>query len=69
MTPMTLFRTPEAYFLIKVHKQNQAARPIISSYNSYSYNTTKYLAKLLTPAITSNKSYIKDSFDFVEKIK
>ncbi|CAF5121111.1 unnamed protein product [Rotaria sp. Silwood1] len=69
MRPMTCSRTPEAYFLIKVHKLNQPARPIISSYNSYNYNTAKYLAKLLKPAMTCNKSYIKDSFGFVEKIK
>ncbi|CAF1474707.1 unnamed protein product [Rotaria sordida] len=69
MRPMTCSRTPEAYFLVKVHKQNQPVRPIISSYNSYNYNTAKYLAKLLTPAMTRNKSYIKDSFDFVEKMK
>ena len=67
--PMTCSRTPEAYFLIKVHKKNLPVRPIISSYNSYNYNTAKYLAKLLTPAMTCNKSYIKDSFDLVDKIK
>ncbi|CAF3835154.1 unnamed protein product [Rotaria sp. Silwood1] len=67
--PNTCSRTPEAYFLVKVHKENQPVRPIISSYNSYNYNTAKYLAKLLTSAMTCNKSYTKDSFDFVEKIK
>jgi hypothetical protein len=69
MRPDTCSRTPEAYFLIKVHKQNQPVRPIISSYNAYNYNTAKFLAKLLTPAMTTNKSYIKDSFDFTERIK
>ena len=37
MRPMTCSRTPEAYFLIKVHKKNLPVRPIISSYNSYNY--------------------------------
>ncbi|CAM4989321.1 unnamed protein product [Rotaria socialis] len=69
MRPVTYSRTPEAYFLVKVHKQNQPVRPIISSYNSYNCNAAKYLAKLLTLAMTCNKSYIKDSFDFVTKIK
>lgn len=69
MRPKTCSRTPEAYFLTKVHKQNQPVRPIISSYNSYNYNTAKFLAKLLAPSMTCNMSYIKDSFDLVNKIK
>jgi hypothetical protein len=31
-------------------------------------NTAKYLAKLLAPAVTDAPSYVKDSFDFVNKI-
>ena len=29
MRPVTCSRTPEAYFLVKVHKLNQPVRPII----------------------------------------
>ena len=38
--PKTGSRTPEAYFLIKVHKQNLPVRPIISSYDAYNYNAS-----------------------------
>ncbi|CAF4139229.1 unnamed protein product, partial [Rotaria sordida] len=53
-------------------KEYKERRPMMCSRmpeNSYNYNTAKYLANLLTFATTCNKSYIKDSFDFVEKIK
>ena len=67
--PDTGSRTPEAYFLVKVHKAGQPVRPIISSYNSYNYNAAKYLAMLLKPSISKCPSYIKDSFDFANIIK
>ncbi|CAF1001348.1 unnamed protein product [Rotaria sordida] len=69
MRPKTGSRTLEAYFLVKVHKSGQPVRPIISSYNSYNYNTAKYLATLLKPAISTCPSYVKDSFDFARIIK
>ncbi|CAF4119666.1 unnamed protein product, partial [Adineta steineri] len=69
MRPDTGSRTPEAYFLVKIHKTGQPVRPIISSYNSYNYNTAKYLATLLKPAISQCPSYVKDSFDFARIIK
>ncbi|CAF1253614.1 unnamed protein product [Didymodactylos carnosus] len=69
MRPRTGSRTPEAYFLVKVHKNNLPLRPIISSYDSYNYNTAKYLANLLTPALRDAPSYVKDTFDFVDKIQ
>ncbi|CAF3775583.1 unnamed protein product [Rotaria socialis] len=69
MRPDTGSRTPEAYFLVKVHKTDQPVRPIISSYNSYNYNTAKRLATLLKPAILKYPSYVKDSFDFARIIK
>ena len=69
MRPDTGSRTPEAYFLVKVHKDGQPVSPIISSYNSYNYNTAKYLATLLNPAISQCPPYVKDSFDFTRIIK
>lgn len=69
MRPDTGSRTPEAYFLVKVHKLGQPVRPIISSYNSYNFKTAKYLALLLKPCISKCPSYIKDSFDFAKIIK
>ena len=69
MRPDTGSRTPEAYFLVKVHKNEQPVRLIISSYNSYNYNTAKYLAALLKPAISKCPSYVKDSFHFAKIIQ
>ncbi|CAF1246423.1 unnamed protein product [Rotaria sordida] len=69
MRPKTGSRTLEAYFLVKVHKSGKPVRPIISSYNSHNYNTAKYLATLLKPAISTCPSYVKDSFDFARIIK
>ncbi|CAF3404706.1 unnamed protein product, partial [Rotaria sp. Silwood2] len=69
MRPDTGSRTPEAYFLIKVHKSGQPVRPIISCYNSYNYYTAKYLATLLKPAISKCPSYVKDPFEFAKIIK
>ncbi|CAF1592066.1 unnamed protein product, partial [Didymodactylos carnosus] len=69
MRPDTGSRTPEAYFLVKVHKSGQPVRTIISSYNSYNYNMAKYLIALLKPAISQCPSYVKDSFDFARIIK
>lgn len=69
MRPDSGSRTPEAYFLVKVHKSGQPVRPIISCYNSYNYNTAKYLAALLKPTVNKCPSYVKDSFDFANIIK
>ncbi|CAF1092774.1 unnamed protein product, partial [Didymodactylos carnosus] len=69
MRERTGSRTPEAYFLVKVHKNNLSLGPIISSYDSYNYNTAKYLANLLASALKDAPSYVKDTFDFVDKIQ
>ena len=37
------------YGLPKTHKQNILLHPIISSIGRFSYKTTKYLSKLLSP--------------------
>ena len=58
------------YGLPKMHKLNSnndklKLRPIISSINTYNYELSRFLAKLLDPCI--NKSYVaKDTFSFVE---
>ncbi|CAF0888090.1 unnamed protein product [Didymodactylos carnosus] len=69
MRPDTGSRTPEAYFLVKIHKKDLPVRPIISSYDSYNYRTAKYLAELLSPAMKDGRSYLKDTFHFVDKIR
>ncbi|CAF1482133.1 unnamed protein product, partial [Didymodactylos carnosus] len=76
MRPKTGSRTPYvclfpyvAYFLPKVHKSTLPVRPIISSYDAYNHNTARYLANLLLSSISESDSYLKDSFEFVHRIK
>ena len=58
--------------LPKFHKpkpfQDLKFRPIITNYNSYNYNLSKYLAELLKP-FNKSEFCVKDSFQFVENFK
>jgi hypothetical protein len=57
------------YCLPKVHKQNTPLRPIISAIDTYNYKLAKYLDKILKPLVNDNEYILKDTFDFVNKIK
>jgi sugar-specific transcriptional regulator TrmB len=57
------------YGLPKVHKTGYPIRPIISTIGSYQYQLSKYLARAIRDARPQANSYIKDSFEFVKKIK
>ncbi|CAF4527878.1 unnamed protein product, partial [Rotaria sp. Silwood2] len=57
------------YGLPKVHKNGYPIRPIISTIGSYQYHLSKYLARAIREARPQANSYIKDSFEFVKKIK
>ena len=57
------------YGLPKVHKTGYPIRPIISTIGSYQYQLSKYLARKIREARPQANSYIKDSFEFVKKIK
>ncbi|CAF4594349.1 unnamed protein product [Rotaria sp. Silwood2] len=57
------------YGLPKAHKTGYPLRPIISTRGSYQYQLSKYLAKAIREARPQASSYIKDSFEFVKKIK
>ena len=60
---------PYMYGQIKTHKQNNPARPIISSVGSISYNLSKYLVTLLNPLIgTISNTHIKNNVDLIEKL-
>ena len=60
---------PVFYGLPKAHKTGYPLRPIISTIGSYQYQLSKYLAKAIRDARPQAPSYIKDSFEFVKKIK
>ena len=66
------------YMLPKIHKKPQSwsvpfkippGRPIVSDCGSETYQTAKFIDFYLNPLSKLHTSYIKDTFDFVQKIK
>ena len=62
-------QAPRFYGLPKVHKPGTPVRPIVSSIGSISYPCAKYIAGILKPLVGKTSSFIKNSADFVDKIK
>lgn len=70
------YRSRLFYFLPKIHKPRQnwidnipPGRPIISDCGSESYGIAEYLDSFLTPLSNKHASYLKDTTDFIHKIK
>ncbi len=61
-------RTPQLYGLVKIHKDGNPLRPIVSACSSFNYNLGKFLVWTIQPYLGSHSSFIKDSRDFVSKI-
>ncbi|CAF0863808.1 unnamed protein product [Brachionus calyciflorus] len=57
------------YGLPKIHKEGCPIRPIISAVGTYNYKLAKYLDEILKPLLDNSKYILKDTFDFVNKIK
>ena len=75
MFPSTI-RTPQFYILPKTHKEFDdnlplgfPGRPIVSAYNSSTENISKYLDSILNPYVQCLSSYVKDTTDFISKVK
>ena len=60
---------PKFYGLPKVHKINHPLRPIVSSVGSITYEAAKHLAKILGPLVGKTPYHVKNSNDFVDKIR
>ena len=60
---------PRVYGLPKIHKASVPLRPIVSSICAVTYNVAKFLAKTLSPLVGKTEHFVKDSRDFVSKIK
>ncbi|XP_029161095.1 uncharacterized protein LOC114932855 [Nylanderia fulva] len=60
---------PRCYGLPKVHKKGYPLRIIVSSVGSPTYNVAQYLREILSISIPKPKSYVKDSWTFVEAIR
>lgn len=71
-------RARRFYLLPKIHKDPSKwskpllippGRPIVSDCNSETYRSAEYIDFYLNPLAKKHNSYIKDTYDFVEKIK
>ena len=65
----TSYDVPKFYGLPKIHKANVPLRPTVSSIGSLTYAAAKYLAKILGPLVGNTPHRIKNSGDFVSKLK
>ena len=66
------------YLLPKIHKDRRKwtiadkmpeGRPIVSDVESESYRVSQLLKQFLTPLSTKHDSYIKNTYDFVDRIR
>ena len=66
------------YLLPKIHKDPSSwtipfeippARPIVSDCNSETYATAEFIEFYLNPLSVKHPSYIKDTYDFIEKVR
>ena len=62
-------RTPIFYMLPKIHKINNPGRPVISSVNSHREKISAYVDEFLRPITERLPSYIRDTTDFIQRIK
>ena len=57
------------YGLPKIHKSNVPLRPIVSSIGNITHNVSKFLTQVLSPLMGKGPHFIKNSADFVKKIR
>ncbi|GAA6106737.1 uncharacterized protein LOC105009030 isoform X1 [Tachysurus ichikawai] len=70
-------RPRQFYLLPKIHKPQTSwptpstppGRPIVSDCGSESYRTAEFLDYYLNPLSTKHDSYIRDTYDFIDKVK
>ena len=62
-------RTPEFYLFPKIHKKNIPGRPVISSSGCHTEKISAFVDQYLQPAAKELPSHIRDTDDFIEKMK
>ena len=62
-------RTPIFYMLPKIHKPNNPGRPVISSVNSHTEKLSAYVDEFLRPLAQALPSHIRDTTDFITRLK
>lgn len=60
---------PKLYALPKTHKPGKKMRPIVSNVNAPTYKIAKWLVKELNKLPRIKSRSVKNSFEFIEKIK
>ncbi|XP_076069797.1 uncharacterized protein LOC143041676 [Oratosquilla oratoria] len=60
---------PKMYGLPKIHKEGVPLRPIIAFRGSPTYNLAKALAKRLRPVVEKSERMLKNSTDFVDRLR
>ena len=58
-----------SYGLPKIHKNNMPIHPILSACGTATNNTAKFITKILQNYCGQTSSFVKDSTDFIKKIK
>jgi hypothetical protein len=61
-------RTPHLYLLLKIHKQDNPGRPIISGCEGPTVKLSQYADHLLKPLLNHIPSYVQDTTDFLRRI-
>ena len=77
LSPPSDLKPRQFYLLPKIHKAHDKwphpsmpeGRPIVSDINSETYTLSKYIDYYLQPLSTLHEAYIKDTYDFVDKIR
>ena len=62
-------RGPVFYTLTKIHKPNPVGRPIISDCDGPTERLSSFVDRLLQPIAQKQKSYLKDTTDFINLIE
>ena len=57
------------YVLLKIHRNNMPIHSILLACGTTTYNTAKFLSKILQNYCGKTSSFVKDSTDFTKKIK
>lgn len=66
---ITEARTPLFYLLPKIHKEGNPGRPVISSIDCHTSKISEYVDYYLQPFAKQLSSYVKDTTDFINKLK
>ena len=68
-TNLTPPRIPMFYTLIKIHKPTSVGRPIISGGDGLTEKLSCFVDKIFQPIAQQQKSYLKDTTDFINFIE